>query len=401
LPRQSPFALLQLSTDLVAAMPAALSRPIKVGTDCSGMETPLMALKRLGVGYKHMFSCDIDRHVKAQLLFNFPAKFWYDDLMARDNTTAPKTDLYVAGFPCQSFSGAGLRKGFKDKRGMVFYGCCDYIENALPRAFILENVKGILSHDGGNTFEQIMHSLTGIGNGAYEVQTKVLNSIEHGVPQSRPRVYLIGIRKDCKRCEFSFPEPLPPVPIESALDPVEKKPTLDTLPGKGHKTAYYNVKHIMATLHRNGKNPLKEPWIIDLDSTPKFATIMYNKCPCMTKSRANGFWISNRGRRMNPNEMLRCQGMERSFKQVVSDRAIGAQIGNAMSQNIIERILISLLPAAGLVTHDVRLVDRWARKVAKARTNEVSLKRAAEGMDSVRKAACKDSERQLKRARTA
>lgn len=62
---------------------------------------------------------------------------------------------------------------------------------------------------------------------------------------------------------------------------------------------------------------------------------------------------------MNPDEMLRCQGMERSFKQVVTDRALGAQIGNAMSQNIIERLLIQLLPAAGLVSQDQRLRDRW------------------------------------------
>jgi len=349
-------------------MPGPLSRPLKIGTDCSGMETPVMGLIKLKVPYEHMFSCDIDRHVKTQILKNFPPKKWYDDLMTRDNNAAstPAVDIYLAGFPCQPFSAAGLQKGFKDKRGMVFYGCCDYIESKLPRAFILENVKRLISHDGGNTFEQIMHSLKGIGGGAYEIQTKLLSSQDHGVPQSRPRIYIIGIRKDCKQCNFEFPEPVARVSIDTCLDPVKRKPTLEELPPKTNKTAYNNVRQVLKDLIAEGVKPLAKTHIIDCDASPAFRSVMRDRTMCMTKSRASGFWVTSRGRRMNVDEMLRCQGMQRSFKQVVSDRQLGAQIGNAMSQNIIERLLVKLLPAAGLVSQDQPLHDRWAAAARRA-----------------------------------
>lgn len=359
-------------------MPGVLTRPVRIGTDCSGMETPVMALKKLKVPYEHMFSCDIDLNVKRQILANFPPKVWYDDLMARDNSVSstPAVDIYVAGFPCQPFSAAGLQKGFTDKRGMVFYGCADYIDSKRPRAFILENVKRLIGHDSGNTLEQVMRCLTGIGDKAYNVQWKVMNTHEHGVPQSRSRIYIIGIRKDCQRSEFNFPEPLPEVSINSVLDPVRRKPKMQDLPPASSSTARSNVKQVLKQLTAKGDDPLKKTFVIDCDATARFRTVMFNRVMCMTKARAKGHWVTSRGRRMNLNEMLRCQGMERSFKQVVSDRALGGQIGNAMSQNVIERILIKLLPAAGLVSQDRCLVDHWARSAKKMGTDSVCTKRS-------------------------
>eukprot|EP00931_Biecheleriopsis_adriatica_P081455 TRINITY_DN5477_c0_g1_i4.p1 TRINITY_DN5477_c0_g1~~TRINITY_DN5477_c0_g1_i4.p1 ORF type:complete len:404 (+),score=79.58 TRINITY_DN5477_c0_g1_i4:86-1213(+) len=362
-------------------MPAAvLSRPVRIGTDCSGMETPVMALKKLKVPYDHMFSCDIDKHVKAQIQKNFPPVKWFDDLMTRDNSSSatPSVDIYVAGFPCQPFSAAGLQKGFKDKRGMVFYGCADYIDCKRPRAFILENVKRLINHEGGKTLNKVMQTLEGIGDGAYAVDWKLLDTQDHGVPQSRPRVYIIGIRKDCQRSKITFPEPLERVSIESFLDPVKRKPTMENLPRKASKTQYINVKRTLKRLTAAGKSPLTKTFIIDHQSSPKFCGWMQDKVMCMTKSRASGHWVTSRGRAMNLDEMLRCQGMERSFKQVVSDSQMGAQIGNAMSQNVIERLMLRVLPAAGLVSARRRLVDRWSNSTAKKSKIQVgSRKRAA------------------------
>jgi len=337
-----------------------------------------MALKKLKVPHEHVFSCDIDKNVKTQILHNFPPKVWFDDLMERDNNSSatPAADLYVAGFPCQPFSQAGLQKGFKDRRGMVFYGCADYIDSKRPRAFILENVKRLIGHDNGNTFKQVLHSLEGLGDGAYNVTWKLLNSQEHGVPQSRPRVYIIGIRKDCQRSEFSFPEPRNLVSIERFLDPVKRKPTLADLPGPGNVTVLKNVKDTLHRKIRSGEDPFKNTYVVDVDSTPRFCGVMYDRTMCMTKSRPLGFWVTSRGRRMNKDEMLRCQGMERSFEQVVRDSALGAQIGNAMSQNIIERLLCRLLPAAGLVQPTQRLYDRWAAATSKGETRPKPLRRA-------------------------
>jgi DNA (cytosine-5)-methyltransferase 1 len=269
----------------------------------------------------------------------------------------------VAGFPCQAFSAIGLLRGFKDKRGKVFYGCADYIDSKRPRAFILENVKRLLTHDDKKTFSHIMNCLRNIGKGAYNVEYQILNTCEHGVPQSRARVYIVGIRKDCisKDRPFSFPQPLPKVSISSCLDRPGRRPSLKDAPPKSSSTAHSNVKRVMKKLTAMKKKPLKNTYLIDCDSTPKFLTVMHDQVMCMTKSRGGGHWISSRGRRMNLNEMLRCQGMTRCFKQVVSDQKLGGQIGNAMSQNIIERLLVRLLPSAGLVPKGTRVPDRWVR----------------------------------------
>eukprot|EP00427_Karlodinium_veneficum_P015886 CAMPEP_0169122590 /NCGR_PEP_ID=MMETSP1015-20121227/33312_1 /TAXON_ID=342587 /ORGANISM="Karlodinium micrum, Strain CCMP2283" /LENGTH=360 /DNA_ID=CAMNT_0009185829 /DNA_START=124 /DNA_END=1206 /DNA_ORIENTATION=+ len=346
-----------------------------------------MALRKLGVPHEHMFSCDINRNVKKQILENFPDAKWYDDLMKRDNEdpSTPAVDLYVAGFPCQSFSLAGARKGFKDKRGMVFFGCADYIDCKRPRAFVLENVKGLKNHDKGKTMRCILDNLRGIGNGAYEVAWDVVDTKEHGVPQNRQRTYLIGIRRDCMQSLFQFPEKLPPVSIESFLDPPRKKRmTLSDLPPPSNRNFYQNVKRLNAKLLKEGKDPFRTTYCYDAESTPKFATAAEDRTPCITYRRASGHWVTTRGRRMNVDEMLRLQGMERCFKQVVSNRQLGEQIGNAMSQNVIERIFIKLLPAAGLVQRGTILKDRWVKQGVKPITevgSKTVTKRIAQQVD--------------------
>lgn len=322
-----------------------------------------MALRQLKVPYNHRFSCDIDQGVKKQILANFPPEVFYDDLMTRNNASVrtPAVDIYVAGFPCQPFSSGGLKKGFRDKRGQVFYGCADYIQRKRPKAFILENVARLIGHDNNRTFPHIMACLKSIGRGAYDIQWTRLNTSEHGVPQNRVRVYIVGIRKDCLSQPFSFPEPLPMISIEKCLDRKKERPSLEDAPQKSSGTAHRNVKRCMKFMNAKGLKPLQKPYLIDCDSTPSFLTIRHDEVMCMTKARGSGHWISNRGRRMNLDEMLRCQGMSRCFKQVVTDKALGGQIGNAMSQNILERLFVKILPAAGLVPKGKRLSDRWVR----------------------------------------
>lgn len=320
-----------------------------------------MALKRLEVRYEHMFACDVDRHARTHIAGNFSPAQWFDDLMTRDNSspTTPSVQLYIAGFPCQPFSSAGLRKGFKDKRGMVFYGCVDYIDSKRPWIFILENVGKLIHHEGGKTFEKVMQTLRTIGDGVYAVDWKLLDTQDHGVPQSRPRVYIVGIRKDHQRLEISFPEPLPRVSIESFLDPVDSAPTMENLPSERSQTARCNVKRTLEKLTLRGERPLLETFVIDHGSSARRCGVMEDKVMCMTKSRPTGHWITSRGRTMNIEEMLRCQGMERCFKQLTTDRQLGIMIGNAMSQNVLERLLIKVLPAAGLALGRP-MVDRWA-----------------------------------------
>lgn len=361
-------------------MPAALGRSIRVGTDCSGMEAPIQALHNLGVKYEHIFSCDIDKHVKDTIFANFPPKVWYPDLTQRDNKTAPKVDLYVAGFPCQPFSNCGLKQGFKDARGRgtILFDICDYIEEQQPRAFLLENVSGILSRDGGKTWAAILETLEGVANNGYHVTWGKLNTKDHGVPQFRARVYIVGQRKGLSHSKFSFTdiEPLPCPSIEDFLDARKGRPSPEALPPVSQGHARRNVKRFLKIIEKDGHDPLSKPYIIDHDGTEKFSTCKLDCSPCLTRRRGGGHWVTNRGRRFTKPEMMRLQGMKpENFKVVVSESQWGNQIGNSMSCNVLERIFVRLLPAAGLVTARRRLVDRWEKATRTAcQTSAIKVK---------------------------
>lgn len=113
----------------------------------------------------------------------------YGDATLIDPAALPEFDLLVGGFPCQSFSIAGKRLGFDETRGTLFFDIARILEAKQPRYFILENVKGLLSHDKRKTFRTIIRTLDDLG---YDLQWKVLNSKDHGVPQNRERVYIVG-----------------------------------------------------------------------------------------------------------------------------------------------------------------------------------------------------------------
>jgi len=113
----------------------------------------------------------------------------YGDATNINPDDLPDFSLLVAGFPCQAFSIAGKRLGFDEARGTLFFDIARILKTKRPRHFILENVKGILSHDGGQTIRVIINTLTELG---YCVEWQVLNSKNHGVPQSRERIYIVG-----------------------------------------------------------------------------------------------------------------------------------------------------------------------------------------------------------------
>lgn len=123
------------------------------------------------------------------------------DIRTIDTSEIPDHDLLCAGFPCQSFSIAGKRLGFEDTRGTMFFEIARIIRDKRPRYFLLENVKGLLSHDQGKTFQTILGVLSDLG---YEYQWQVLNSKNFGVPQNRERIFIIGHLRETSRPEV-FP----------------------------------------------------------------------------------------------------------------------------------------------------------------------------------------------------
>lgn len=318
-----------------------------------------MALENLGVQVDHLFSCDVNKHVKATIMANYPPKQWYDDLTKRDNSKAARADLYVAGFPCQPFSTAGLQQGFNDVRGRgeIFWFVRDYLEKCQPRVFVLENVSGLVKIQGGQYFKAITQALEALG--LYNLYSQIMDTKQHGVPQSRRRIYIVGIQKRYDDGSFEYPAPVPCPSIEKFLNPRKGTISWNQLPPESQTTARGNVKRALREIADTGEDPLKVPYIVDCDSSGPRMKYVKDVSPCITCSRGGGHWVTSRMRRLTKAEMMRLQGMDpETFKVAVSETQLGKQIGNAMSVNVLERLFARLLPAAGLVPHG-SLSDRW------------------------------------------
>jgi DNA (cytosine-5)-methyltransferase 1 len=190
---------------------------IKVGSDFSGVGAFNQALQRLGIDYKEVFACDMDKYARQTFIHNYGEPEYYPMNVYDREIPSESLDIYMTSPPCQAFSLAGKRLGKDDKRGILFFNSHEFIQKNQPRYFIFENVKGLLSDDGGKTFQEWINMLGGKSvNGIpvlfpyedsvdYHIYYKVLNAKHHGVPQNRERVFIIGIRDDHDNV-FQFPK---------------------------------------------------------------------------------------------------------------------------------------------------------------------------------------------------
>ena len=197
-----------------------LSIMIKIATDFSGVGSPETALKRLGIEHQVLFACDIDKYARTSYEALHKPQHMFEDITTRP-TDFTQLDLYVAGFPCQSFSVAGNRKGFEcPTNGTLFHTLSEFIKINQPKCFILENVKGLINHDNGRTFQIIKDKLSGSGGSVndqmfltdidglgYHIHYKVLNTKDFGLPQNRERIFIVGF-KDPRQFLFPIGEPL-------------------------------------------------------------------------------------------------------------------------------------------------------------------------------------------------
>jgi DNA (cytosine-5)-methyltransferase 1 len=158
---------------------------IRLATMFSGIGAIEFALKRLNLSNEIVFASDNDKFVKQSYFANYDIKEnnWYEDVCSINGYKyKDKIDLLVGGSPCQSFSMVGKRKGFNDTRGTLFYEFARVVKESQPKVFIYENVKGLINHDNGNTFETIKATFNELG---YNYYYKVLNSKDYGIPQHR------------------------------------------------------------------------------------------------------------------------------------------------------------------------------------------------------------------------
>lgn len=193
---------------------------IKVGSDFSGVGAFDQALRGLNIDYKTVFACDMDKYARETYIHNYGVPTYYPENVYDRLIPKVSLDIYMTSPPCQAFSLAGNRKGEGEKRGVLFYNSHEFILKNNPRYFIFENVKGLLSDDGGKTFQRWCDMLGGKSiNGnpvifpmedsaPYHVYHKVLNAKKFGIPQNRERVFIIGIRDDADNT-FRFPKEEP------------------------------------------------------------------------------------------------------------------------------------------------------------------------------------------------
>lgn len=302
------------------------------------------------------------------------AKIIHPDITERVAADVPDHDLYVAGFPCQPFSSMGLRQGTADaqNRGTIFEYVLACLAAKHPRAFLLENVRGlVVEHQ--RAFATMVARLRNLKNRGYLVSWRVLNTEDHGIPQHRERVYIVGIRRDAvvAAAPFTWPKPVKSKQLRCFLDRETTRATRSQYQRRLHdfvRESPPGLKRRLASALGQAKRARVDvgdpsvPVLVDVDaSKPRF---MRGRCPCITRARGStGFLLLPHGRRLSITERLRLQGLPTSIRRHhigsgCSDRQLGAMVGNAMSLNILERLLVRLLPACGLAP-GISLTDRW------------------------------------------
>ena len=178
---------------------------IRVLSLFSGIGAFEEALKNIGVDYELVNYCEFDTQISKcySLIHNEPLSKNLGDINKVDETKLSDFDLMTFGFPCQTFSIAGKREGFNDAtRGNLFFESARIAKYKQPKYMIAENVKGLISHNKGNTFNTVLNTLNEIG---YNTYWKVMKSTDFNVPQARERVFIVCIRKDIDTGKFEFP----------------------------------------------------------------------------------------------------------------------------------------------------------------------------------------------------
>lgn len=171
----------------------------------SGIGAIEHAFQRLKLKHKIVFAGDIEENCRKSYFANYDIapEDWFTDVREFDaRKYKGKVDFIVGGAPCQAFSMVGKRLGFEDARGTLFYEFARIIKETEPKVFLFENVKGMLNHDNGRTWQVIHDIFEELG---YDVHFRVLNSRDYGIPQNRERLFCLGFKTPT---EFKFPAPI-------------------------------------------------------------------------------------------------------------------------------------------------------------------------------------------------
>jgi len=302
------------------------------------------------LGGKCVFSSEIDKYAKKTYEVNF-GEVPFGDITKIKEKDVPEHDILCAGFPCQAFSIAGKRKGFADEtRGTLFFDIARIIKEKKPKAFFLENVKGLRNHDKGKTLKTILKVLRKDLN-YFVPEPQIINAKDFGVPQNRERIFIIGFRKDLKIDKFEYPKPL------------KKKVKFADIKEKNEVSVkYYLSTTYLQTLknhkerHANKGNGFGYEIIKDNQCANAIVVGGMGKernivIDCRLTdftpvTKIKGVVNKDGWRRMTPREWARLQGFPDNYEIPVSDAQAYKQFGNSVAvpaiqivaKKVIERI---------------------------------------------------------------
>ena len=282
------------------------------------------------VGGKCVFTSEWDEPCQVMYEANFGDKPHGDitKLIAED---IPDHDILTGGFPCQAFSIIGSKLGFADTRGTLFFDVERILRAKQPKAFLLENVKQLVSHDQGRTFKIILEKIESLG---YFVHYKVLNGLDFGVPQKRERIMLVGFKEN-----YPFDFPRNGTEIKTLANILEPNNRVD----KKHFLSDYFRKKLEKKLKEQNKKITSRPVVLHEN---KGGNLGIHQHSCAL--RANGsynYLTVNAERRLTPREMLRLQGFPDTFKMVVPDTQVRKQAGNSVVIPQIEAVARAMMKA--------------------------------------------------------
>ncbi len=301
--------------------------------------------------FETVYANEFDSYPAATFELNHSVRVDVRDIHEVQSSEIPDFDVMLAGFPCQAFSIAGLRKGFDDEkgRGELFFELVRILEDKRPRVAFFENVKNLVGHDNGNTFRVICEQLDLLG---YRYTHKVLNAMEYGnVAQNRERIYIVAFRDESDFARFSWPEKI--ALTSTVKDIIDFEGVVDDkyyyTEGKYKDTIYEAICEAMAD--DDPENPAIYQWrrqYVRKNQSGVVPTLTANQGEgghnvCLVKTK-HGI------RKMTPRECFNTQGFPKTFKlpDTQSDARLYKQAGNSVCVSVIERIAEAIATAMEL-----------------------------------------------------
>lgn len=307
---------------------------------CAGIGGGRLGLEQLGL--ECVAYSEIDYATENTYKLFYGEERNYGDLMEINPIDLPNFDVLIGGFPCQSFSILGQRKGFEDLSGQVIYGLIKILKyNEIP-CFILENVKGLVNHDKGRTIKIILEELDAAG---YRVEWNVLDSINYGVPQMRERAYFVGIRKSFLQDKvwFTWPASIETPTLTDYL--IDTENTILDHVNDFTFNKYLNNKYNQGKF--NLEEILSEDYLV-LDTRQSDLRLYRCKVPTLRTGRHGILYVKDRQlKKLSGYEALLLQGFPRELAEKsrgkIPEGKLLSQAGNAMTVSVIKAIAVQLL----------------------------------------------------------